>query len=418
MTEDLDLDFEEPAELEPRRTHFPMAWWVTPSILFVAFFVRLYRYWIARPIIDDASLNVPTAFYYTLTGFIGPDNWWTQPLKHLTLYPFLMVFGYDPVGWRLRGILAGALMAWLTFLVARRAFNSHFIAWGATALVIIDPLLVVMSRTPTEEVLAACTLLASILFVLRFLDDGREHNVVLLGIVIGTGIAFRLYMVVPWAFLVAVIAWRLRHEPLRMTAWVLGYLCAIPLAIFAAAYLPWSTRGYGVAEWARMQIDAVRVQGRQFAFPGLADTAGPYKWATTGIRVGYSLGARNGFSAYNLMMTNVLVWPLVIPAAIASAWQILRQRSVMKFVPLGTLLTLYAFLLASPRPVYIYSAVPVVPLAMITLVHGVSLLPRRVAYVSLVVLIAWGVYVYPLTSAVPVPDGLYRWFTSGWMSSP
>ncbi len=398
-----------PATAEPRAL-FPLEWWAPFAVLLPSFVLRLFRYWVARPLIDDSSLNVPTAYYYTLHGFIGPDNWWTQPLKHLLLYPFLVVFGNDPAGWRIRGVIFGALMVWLVFLVARRAFNSPFVAWATACLVALDPILLVMSRTPTEEILAACALLGATLLAQRFVESQHERDLVWLGIVLGAGIALRIYMVIPWAFVVACVAWTMRRDLPRAGLWILGYLCAIPLAFFVAAYLPWATRGYALPEWVGLQIDVIRVQGRSFGFPQLADVAGAHRWVLKGIRVGYRIGADGTRSAYNLLMTNAALMPLAGLATLYVTGRATIRRQTSELVAVGVLLTLYGFYLLSPRPVYVYSSVPIIPLLLMCLASAIGDLPRRPRILAISLALAWSVYLYPLTSAVVIPNWAYDWF--------
>lgn len=390
-----------------------MAWWEPHAAFAFAFLLGLWRFAFVEVFVDDTWLNAPSAAFYTRTGLLGPDNWWTQPLKHPLLYVFELVVGQDPAGWRLRSIVLAAAAVMVMMLVARRAFRNRVAALSAAALLCLDPLWLVMSRTTSEDVSAVFFTLLAALFLMRMLDDETDANLLGFALCVGVSFAVRWYTAIPSAVMLGLLLWAGSRRGAAWVARVAAIVAATTLSIYLASYLPWLSRGYSLSEWLRMQIDALRVQDANMAFQGqFLRLAGAGHWLFGSVKA--STGRVFGNTArYTVMMNDILIWMTFLPAAVFAAVEARRRKSLRIAVFPLVFVSLYLFFVLSPRRIYLYSAIGLIPFGFLLIGYALGRMPRKVAFVVLALLLAWCVYLLPLTSGVPVPLGAYAWMIRG-----
>ena len=79
----------------------------------------------------------------------------------------IKLFGDNPFGWRAAAALVGTLSILLVFLIARHLFNSFFISISAAALMTLDGLHLVMSRTALLDIFLSFFILLAFCLLLR-----------------------------------------------------------------------------------------------------------------------------------------------------------------------------------------------------------------------------------------------------------
>jgi dolichyl-phosphate-mannose-protein mannosyltransferase len=384
-------------------------WWTSMVVFLGAFALRLYNvgetyYWL-----DDSVIHAPTAYPYTRLGLLGPDSWWTQPLKHVLLYASALLFGDDPVGWRMRNVLFGAGVVLLTFLLARAILRSRFAAVAAASLMALDPLSIAFSRTTQEDIPATFFILAACLLFVRAVRSDSTRDWVSSGLLMGVALALRWYAVIPLAIMVVLAVARHREGGAPSISRVLAYLVPLPLTVYVAAFLPWAARGYSVGDWLLLNADSYRVQAA--GMPGVFDVdlsrlAGPARWFTAWVGASMESYAPGGYSA---VFNDPPVWLLLVPAAGYLLWRGYRSRSLPALLVGGSFVSLYVFFLTAGRPIMLYSALPVLPFGFVALGFAADRLLGRRAWYLLAAAVAWSVFLYPLASGVPVPPGAYGW---------
>ncbi|MRR38723.1 phospholipid carrier-dependent glycosyltransferase, partial [bacterium] len=186
---------------------FGLEWWMPLVVFVMAWVIRLCRLAYITNFIDDRYLNVPSAFNFTERGLLGPDNWWTQPAKHVLLYWSIHLYGNDPVGWRMREVLFGSLAVLLVFLIARRLLGEPFPAFAAAVLYALDPLQIAFSRASSEDVPAVFFMLAGFLFWLRAVESRRFHDWLVTGLLLGTALALRIHILLVLVVLFGMSIW-------------------------------------------------------------------------------------------------------------------------------------------------------------------------------------------------------------------
>ncbi len=391
------------AAVPPR---FELAWWVPAAIFCAAFLLRLWRFEFTWPYVDDTLYNVPTATLYSLHGLLGPDNWWTQPLKHLLLQPLTQLFGQEVLVWRMRAIATSAGSAVLIFLVGRRAFGRPFHAIAATVLFALDPLSAVMGRTTSEDIPAVFFMLLATWFFLRVVEEGRDRDLLGFGLACALAFSLRWYCGLPATLMLLILAWRGRSRGLPWFARLVGYVVALPSTIYLFAYLQWFARGFTIADWVQLQIDAVRVQGAAFGFAQLDALAGPSRWMSVFVDAAMPLGLPAG-GAETVMTSDPVLWFAFVPLSIFGAWASIRRRDVGLAALAGSFLLLFGFFVVSPRPIYLYSAIVVVPFGLLASTYAVGRLPGRWKWWALGVAVVWSLYLFPLAMSLPFSKALY-----------
>lgn len=394
---------------------FRISWWMPLAVFVPAFVLRLWGVESARNPVEDMYMHVQNAFYYSGTGLLGPDNWWTPPAKHLLLRAGLGVFGNDVLGWRLPGVLFGSAAVVVVALIARRVFRTTFPALAAAVILALDPLSIAFSRTTFEDTAAVFFLLLSVLFWLRALEEPRLREQVLFGAFVGVAVSLRWYATIPMALMLGVtgfLAYRQgRNQPSGRGA-LLVLACAtivVPVIMYLVWWIPWFGRGYSLGDWAALQLDAFRVQGAGFAGfnPALSAITGPARWFTSWVGIALQRSAASGGHA-SLVANDPIVWFLFVPAVGYQLVRALRDRRSDAFVLAAIPVLLYGFFLISPRPILLYSALTVVPFGGLALAHALDRLPCRAGWLALGALSAWGLYLYPLASGL-ARMGPYAW---------
>jgi len=404
MSEATETDLAPSVEQGPsgeRPPPFPLRWWMPIVLLFPSLFLRIVNIGSARNFIDDANLHVLTALAYTRSGLLGPDSWWSPPLKHLLTAADIALFGNDEIGWRLKGALFGALAVYLVFLVSRRAFRHTLPAFAAAILLMLDPYSISMSHTTHEDLPVVCFILLGILFFLRWADDRNEWESLAAGLFFGAAVGLRWYAAVAAGVVVLCIVWMQRKELGRALA-TAATLSSTLVATYLAAYLPWLARGYSLAEWASLQFDALRVQGGRYQLSDhLLSYAGAQRWFISWVG---GREAATGNPAHLTALTNdPVIWFFFIPSALLLCYVAAKRRRIEWFALSATLLVTYAFFLASPRPIIIYSAMGVVSLGCVCAGFAIAYLFKRSGWLVLCVAGAWSLLLFPAVGGVYLP---------------
>jgi len=238
--------------------------------------------------------------------------------------------------------------------------------------------------------------------------DGERRWLVALGLAFGLGVALRWYLVIPFIVAGLMVVWA-RREDEGIALSTVSLLLALPVAIYLATYLPWFGRGYGIAEWWALQVDAVRIQGTAFALPDFEPLRGAWRWVFGHPKVGYVVARSGGMVTAHVTQSNPVVWWCFTPAVLFGLYQGWRMRNRSLLLLGATFASYFLFCVLSPRPVYLYAALPLVPVGAILLAYLLSRLPARGARVALALLLTSAVYLYPLTAPLPVVPAAYGW---------
>lgn len=363
----------------------------------------------------DEEMHVQNAYAYAEHGHLGPDHWYHPPLKHLLTYATIRTAGDDPWGWRLRNAIFGAATVAVLFVLGEALLGSSVAAATAALALAVDPLHVTFSRSTFEDVPATFFALVGLLFALRRHRTGSARALVAAGAALGLAVALRTYfavLLVAVAAALAAVELR-RGRPSRLLG-IAAALGLVPLAIYLAPFAPWFRRGYGLGEWLTLQrwalVEASAAAGVEFNRVVMT-VAGPWRWFLA--PVGIALVPPGGERRVVLVANDLPVWILVLPALVAAAvWAVRERRWELGALPVAFLLLYLPFLLAG-RPIFLYSSLCLLPFAFLAVGHGAERLLRRWTPGFAALLLAWGLYLYPLAAGAPVDLARYapvlRW---------
>lgn len=402
------------APSDPPDSESVALWWTPLALFLSSFALRLFHVGEFTLPMDDAIIHVPSAFTYSRLGYLGPDDWWTQPFKHVLLYAAILLFGNDPVGWRMRNVLFGAGVVLLTYLVARAMFRRRFPAITAAVLIALDPLSIAFSRNTSEDTPATFFILLACLFFIRSMKTDQDRDWILTGLSGGVALALRWYAVIPGLLMLALALVRHRREGFPSLSRILAYLGPLPLSVYTATFLPWAARGYSVGEWFGLNVDALLIQTSGLkGFAHLDQLAGPWRWFAQWMGVVVT-GDRPG--SYAPMFNDLPIWVMFLPAVAYLLWRGYKKRNASVLLVGGSFVLLYAFFLTVRRPILLYSSLPLLPFGAMALGFLADSVLGRRAWMFLAAAVAWCVYLFPFASGMSVPVWAYGWLLArlGW----
>jgi dolichyl-phosphate-mannose-protein mannosyltransferase len=392
-------------------------------VLLLALALRLWGIGLPAQKWLDENDNTAGAIHYVQSGQFEPDTWEHPPVRNLTEAAFLSALGDNPLGWRLRNVLAGAAAAALTFAFAL-AIAGRRAALLAGLLVATDPLHVVLSRFTFEEILGGAFAMASVALLVHHRE--RSGRLVAAALFMGLALATKWYFLPAWALLLALLlregdAWR---EP-RTAAFLASTWILLPLAVYAAAFLPWFGRGYGLGELVEHTVDAYRhLQAMTEYTVGIIDQRAVFhghlsaaEWFARPIWTGEGWPTGDGRARFVMYVADLPTWGFTLPAAGAAIVLAARRRAPRVALPALLFLAGWVLFLPVQRPVMLYSAAVLLPFAFTAIAQGVDALAERfgapIFWGALALAVGWNLYLYPLVSSKEVPLAAYRWILDG-----
>ena len=143
------------------------------AIAFAALALRLLHLGTPKGFVFDEVYYVDGARDYLAHGVEvtgkGPEFVVHPPIGKWLIALGIKLFGDNEFGWRFMGALLGSLMIVIIALIAHRLFRNSFLTTAASALMAMDGLALVHSRTALLDIyLAFFILLATYLFLMRW----------------------------------------------------------------------------------------------------------------------------------------------------------------------------------------------------------------------------------------------------------
>jgi len=156
----------------------------------------------------------------------------------------ISIFGDNPLGWRFATALVGSLMILLVALIAQRLFYSPILTALASALMAIDGLALVHSRTALLDNFLAFFILAATYF---FISRRYWWSGLFLGLALATKWS-ALYFIVAFGLIALYRAFthHTGRELIRPTISRIGAFGVLPLAVYITSWWGWfaSSRGW------------------------------------------------------------------------------------------------------------------------------------------------------------------------------
>ncbi len=384
--------------------------------------LRIWRLDVVPTFRDSEIYLVPAAYNYDVTGQETPDNWYLTPLRHIIMQWSIAVFGNNPYGWRMRNAIFGVMGVLLIYLIAKRIFEDRKTAFLAALLLSLDALYLRYSRASHGEIMAVVFILSALYCVLRY--SGRSMLPLL-----GAGVFLGLANAVKWYFLPAQLIlliliisriYRMKKPSLQpILAAVLAFTI-LPFSIYALTFYNWFGRGFGLSDFIAFHSDAYRVmQGLTLEavpgfYPEMIKHSGNFSgWFLRPVIFGYQNWSDGKTGVYDIVMNNFPLVLLVLPAVLFLLYKSIRTRSESKLLVAVLFLSTYLQFLLAKRPIWIYSAIPLLPFGYLAVAFLAASILEKIKHSSRLflfltaVIILYGLYLFPFINSFPVSEALY-----------
>ncbi len=409
----------------------------------------------------DEIYHARTA-YEMIEGLYNYENT-HPPLGKFFISLGIRVFGMNPFGWRIVGVLFGIGMLPFLYLFGKRLFRQTWVAGVVTTLFAFDFMHFTQTRIATIDVYGTFFIIAMFYFMLRyaqtsFYDTEFKKTLIplaLSGLMMGIGCASKWTAIYAGAglavFFFAIMFGRymeyriamknprgttegISHATIieRFQPMLIKTLCAcvvlfvlVPGLIYLLSYIPFND-GTDAGLFTRM----INNQKTMFNYHSGLEATHPYsstwyEWPTMIRPMFYycnttAEGLKEGISAFG----NPLVWWAGIFATIYMVYLCVKRRDKISIFLVFAYLVQYLPWILVPRCTFAYHYFPSVP--FVTLMIGYALYrfigdskkKRMWAYLYCLVAVALFVMFYPVLSGHPVSadyvnNGL-KWL-SGWV---
>ena len=220
------------------------------AIALFALVLRLFNLGTPKGFIFDEVYYVDGARDYLKYGVevtgTDPEFVVHPPIGKWLIALGIKIFGDNEFGWRFMGALLGSLMVILIALIAQRLFRSAFLTICASALIAMDGLALVHSRTALLDIyLSFFVLLATYFFVMRW--HWRT------GLALGLAVATKwsgLYFLALFAVIAIyrVFALHTGRELIKPTLKSFAQYALVPITVYFSSWIGWFASSRG---WAR-----------------------------------------------------------------------------------------------------------------------------------------------------------------------
>jgi dolichyl-phosphate-mannose--protein O-mannosyl transferase len=220
------------------------------AIALFALVLRLFNLGTPKGFIFDEVYYVDGARDYLKYGVevtgTDPEFVVHPPIGKWLIALGIKIFGDNEFGWRFMGALLGSLMVILIALIAQRLFRSAFLTICASALIAMDGLALVHSRTALLDIyLSFFVLLATYFFVMRW------HWWT--GLALGLAVATKwsgLYFLALFAVIAIyrVFALHTGRELIKPTLKSFAQYALVPITVYFSSWIGWFASSRG---WAR-----------------------------------------------------------------------------------------------------------------------------------------------------------------------
>ncbi|WP_438317675.1 glycosyltransferase family 39 protein [Candidatus Caldatribacterium sp. SIUC1] len=217
--------------------------------------------------------------YHARTAFehlhrLPPYEWTHPPLGKLIIALGVALFGMNPFGWRVMGVVFGALLVPVVFFLARLFVEERY-ALFASALFAFDFMRFVQARIATIDTYVVFFVLLAFLFLFRYFLHGAEDReglrlLFLSGLFFGLGAATKwtaVYAGLGMAVLFVVHhGLRARKNPLhgrhflrRVFPFAMLFFLFIPACLYFLSYIPYLlVPGHSLRDIFRYQLSMYR----------------------------------------------------------------------------------------------------------------------------------------------------------------
>lgn len=365
--------------------------------------------------------------------------------------------GFNTVGWRIAACIFGTLCIPMMYLLARRLWPNRLFAIAAATLVCFDGMFFIQSRIGMIDIFPIFFILLSYFLFLVHIQSRTFNSsiasLVLLGLVLGVGIASKWIVLAAWASIVLLLVSRaalrsldfefgLPGRPLAVwrrsggppvpgNVFLPSYLAiaiialvVIPAGIYVVSWYPFFARGqfHNLADLWTYQVQAYTYHKNLTATHPYGSL--PWSWPLASRPVLYYAEYTNlgidKFTGQPLIarmsnLGNPWIWWTSLPCLLSLPYFIVRHRSFPALVILLGFLTQYLPWWPITRVLFMYHMFGGLIFMILALAYVLTYVadklpsPNRKLLVvgHLAIAVAFFGYFYPVWTAVPISESAF-----------
>lgn len=366
------------------------------------YFDEVYHAWTAREMLRGNTAawewwnTPPPGFAY---------EWTHPPLAKLGMAAGMLVFGENPLGWRILGALFGVGSVLLVYLIGAFLFKNKTAALLASAIFALDGLPLVMSRIGMNDSYFLFFALATIYF---FLNKKIFLSSLMLGLALSS--KWTAFWLVP--ILVGGLILFKRKPKFEYLLFLV-----IPSLIYVFSYLPFFASGHSFSQF-------IELQGQMWWYhTGLAAThpfqSSWWSWPILYRPIWLFTQTRDALVSNIYAMGNPLIfWFGLIAVLLTGIKGVLERNNKLLFLIVAYLGFFLPWAL-SPRIMFLYHYLPSLPFLALSSGWLFSRLwargARLIVLSFLIFTFSFFIFFYPHWTGIFVPrwlDNLYYWLPS------
>jgi dolichyl-phosphate-mannose--protein O-mannosyl transferase len=317
------------------------------AITLVSLFLRLFHLGTPKGFVFDEVYYVDGARDYLAHGVEvtgnEPEFVVHPPVGKWLIALGIKIFGDNEFGWRFMGALLGSVMIVLVALIAHRLFRNSYLTIAASALMAMDGLALVHSRTALLDIyLAFFVLLATYFFLVRW----HWWAGIALGLAVATKWSALYYLAL---FAVVALYRSFSHNTgrdlIKPSLKTITQYALIPFSIYITSWTGWfaSNRGWARDYSNNVITSFVHYHSQMLGFhTGLVEKhsyqANPWSWLIMGRPTSFfyetpkSCGTDHCSQEVLALGTPILWWLATIAVAVVIGYWI-RSFAVKRYEP-------------------------------------------------------------------------------------
>jgi dolichyl-phosphate-mannose-protein mannosyltransferase len=358
------------------------------------------------------------------------------PLGKLIIAVGLAVFGYNPFGWRIMGVVFAALMIPVVYVLGLALFKTRAAATISSALLALDFMHYTMSRMGTVDTYLIFFILLSTFFFYYNYEkmaggNGPDYQLIVAALVCFS-LAFSVKWIAIFGFigeaLLFLVAGVLGPSPIvgtvnrlrSLAKPILIIACLVPIigaVVYFASFIPYAAQGHGPGDIWAQQWSMLGFHSKMSLYnhPNATDW---WEWPITLSPLWlYARNLPGGMLSTISAMGNPALWWVGLAAVISSLVDGYHRKWPYLF--LGVLyvsqLLPYTFISRYLFIYHYYAEVPILALATAGLMHELWYKPgsRKWILLLLAATVAFFAVFYPVISGTVIPEwysGYLHWF--------
>jgi hypothetical protein len=363
------------------------------------------------------------------------------PMSKLLIGTGITIFGHNPFGWRIMGVIFATLMIPLIYLFASRMFGTPRAGLIAAFLLTFEFMHFVQARLATGETFILFFVMAMFYFFYRYWEDPSRGGKWLFLSLVFFGFGFATKWVVMWGFvamMLLLIAGKLRKKeqeppeqtspPVLFSVWRPVYRSevfalvaggAVAVGIYLLSYIPYFLAGHGLGDfwdlqWFAYEFHSGLEQGHPY-------TSEWWSWPLMLTPLYIYLGSFGDTTAYISSMGNPALWWASIPAMIALLGVAVGRRNRIAAFIVIAFLAQWLIFIPIGRVLFIYHFYPNVLFMVLAMTFWAEWLWKRYGWGwkavagYLVLNVACFGFLFPVISGFPMSQGYWdslRWLVS------